>query len=45
MIIELTQKEAITKEKAREGSDSFIEDRDWRGRVLEVVAEEHFPRD
>lgn len=43
VIVELMQNEVISKERAREALDCLIEDRDWRGSVLEVLAEEHFP--
>ncbi len=43
VIVELMKKEVISKERAREGIDSLIEDRDWKGGVLEVLVEEHFP--
>jgi len=42
VIVELMQKEVISKERAGEALDRLIEDRDWRGGVLEMLAEKHF---
>ncbi len=42
VIVELMQKEVISKERAGEALDRLIGDRDWRGSVLEELAEKHF---
>jgi len=42
VIVELMQKEVISKEEAGEALDRLIGDRDWRGSVLEELAEKHF---
>ncbi|MFP4050820.1 MAG: hypothetical protein ACLFVB_03675, partial [Thermoplasmata archaeon] len=42
VIVELLQKGVISKRKVRKALDDLIEDRDWKGGVLELLAEEYF---
>lgn len=40
VIVELLQKGVISNKKARKALDDLIKDRDWKGGVLEVLAED-----